>query len=179
MLSSNNFRGFTFWMPHSIPLVASGPSAAYLWPPNCYSFTICFGWVSTCIPVPVSMPTIHRQLGHSLLQVQFLSFTFHFRFWSSSHIYILPAAGASSLLKEKWSVKICNLRKNVLKHLHLFSLQPAPMCLICQETIAVMKISNLKQHYETKNKNFEEPFPPWLYHSHWTFCNSAQFWGSM
>ena len=34
-----------------------------------------------------------------------------------------------------------------------------PMCLICQETIAVMKISNLKQHYETKHRNFEETFP--------------------
>ena len=34
-----------------------------------------------------------------------------------------------------------------------------PMCLICQETIDVMKISNLKQHYETKHPNFEETFP--------------------
>ena len=30
-----------------------------------------------------------------------------------------------------------------------------PMCLICSETIAVMKISNLKRHYETKHRNFE------------------------
>ena len=34
-----------------------------------------------------------------------------------------------------------------------------PMCLICQETIAAMKISNFKRHYETKNRNFEETFP--------------------
>ena len=34
-----------------------------------------------------------------------------------------------------------------------------PMCLICQETIAVMKISNLKQHYEPKHRNFQETFP--------------------
>ena len=33
------------------------------------------------------------------------------------------------------------------------------MCLICQETIAVMKISNLKWHYEMKHRNFEETFP--------------------
>ena len=34
-----------------------------------------------------------------------------------------------------------------------------PMCLVCQETIAVMKISNLKRHYEMKQRNFEETFP--------------------
>ena len=34
-----------------------------------------------------------------------------------------------------------------------------PMCLICQETIAVIKISNLKWHYEMKHRNFEETFP--------------------
>ena len=81
-------------------------------------------------------------------------FNFHFSFWSISHVYILLAVGASSLLKEKRTVKIGNSRKNVLKHLHSFSLQPAPMCLICQETIAVMKISNLKRHYETKHSHF-------------------------
>ena len=27
------------------------------------------------------------------------------------------------------------------------------------ETIAVMKMSNLKQHYETTHRNFEETFP--------------------
>ena len=33
------------------------------------------------------------------------------------------------------------------------------MCLTCQETIAVTKISNLKLHYETKHRHFEETFP--------------------
>ena len=33
------------------------------------------------------------------------------------------------------------------------------MCLVCLETIAVMKISNLKWHYETKHRHFEETFP--------------------
>ena len=33
------------------------------------------------------------------------------------------------------------------------------MCLICQETVAMMKIFNLKWHYETKHRNFEETFP--------------------
>ena len=109
---------------------------------------LCFGWVGMCIPGPVSMPTIHRQLGHSLLRAQ-LSLVF----WSSSHIYILLAVGASSLLKEKRTVKTGHSRKNVLKHLHSFSLQPTHLCLICQETIAVMKISHLKLHYEMKNRN--------------------------
>ena len=61
-------------------------------------------------------------------------FNFHFRFWSRSHIDILLAAGAyiaqkwcvpSSLLKEKWTVKIGNSKKSRLKNLHSFSLQPA------------------------------------------------------
>ena len=45
-------------------------------PPNCYSFTMCFGWVSSSLLGLVSMPTIHRQLGHSL--VQFFTFAFIF-----------------------------------------------------------------------------------------------------
>ena len=60
------------------PRAASGPPASCLWPPNCYSFTMCFGWVSTSTPGLVSMPTIHRQLGHSLLQAQFLTFNLVF-----------------------------------------------------------------------------------------------------
>ena len=60
------------------PRAASGPPASCLWPPNCYSFTMCFSWVSMCTPGLVSMPTIHRQLGHSLLRVQLLTFTFVF-----------------------------------------------------------------------------------------------------
>ena len=30
-----------------------------------------------------------------------------------------------------------------------------PMCLICQETAAVLKISNLKRHYETRHRKFD------------------------
>ena len=115
-------------------------------------------------PSYVSMPAIHRQCSWvtSLLQAQF--FNFHFRFWSWSHIDILLAVGASSPLKEKWTVKISSSRKNGLKHLHSFSLQPAQvpclcLCLICQETIAVMKISNLKQHYDMEHNNSAETFP--------------------
>ena len=33
------------------------------------------------------------------------------------------------------------------------------MCLIYQETIAVIRISNLKRHYETRHRNFEETIP--------------------
>ena len=37
--------------------------------------------------------------------------------------------------------------------------QYAQVCSICQETIAVMKISSLKRHHETKRRNFKETFP--------------------
>lgn len=37
---------------------ASGPPVTYLWPPNCYFFTMCFGWVSLCISGLVSMLTM-------------------------------------------------------------------------------------------------------------------------
>ena len=97
-------------------------------------------------------------------------FNFHFCFWSSSHIDILPAVGAqiarkwrvpSSLLKELWvrvvSVKFSNSKKNGL-NLHSFSLQPAPM------THALNRPGDycdedLKRHCETKHRNFEETFP--------------------
>ena len=89
---------------------STSPLATYLWPPIYYSFTMCFGWVSMSIPGLVSMPTIHRQLGHSLLPVQFLTFTFVF-----GALCILPTVGwrvPSSLLQEKWTVKISNSKKN-------------------------------------------------------------------
>ena len=99
------------WSSIGGPWAASGPLATYLLPLNCYSFTMCFGWVCTCIPGLVSMPTIHRQLGHSLLRGNFLTFTFVsevVRYWhfagcrSLGRKWRLP----SSLLKEKWTVKI-------------------------------------------------------------------------
>ena len=62
----------------TIPMAASGPPASNLLGPNCYSFTMCFCWVSMCIPGLIFMRTIHRQLGQSLLQAQFLTFTFIF-----------------------------------------------------------------------------------------------------
>jgi len=34
-----------------------------------------------------------------------------------------------------------------------------PMCLICQETVALVKSGNLKRHYETKHSYFEATFP--------------------
>ena len=63
--------GLYQWSSIGGPRAASGPLASCLWPPNCYSFTLCFGWVGTCIPGLVSMPTIHRQL----LKVQLLTLT--------------------------------------------------------------------------------------------------------
>ena len=62
----------------TFPVEISPPQSlcSYLWPPNYYSFPMCFGWVGMCIPGLVSMPAIHRQLGHSLLLAQFLTFVF-------------------------------------------------------------------------------------------------------
>ena len=42
------------WSSIGGPRAASSLPASYLWPPNCYSFTMCFGWVGTCIPRLVS-----------------------------------------------------------------------------------------------------------------------------
>ena len=123
---------------------------------------MCFGWVGTSIPGLVSMPTIQRQLGHSLLRAQFLTFTFvfgagrHFAGWRSTKMACSKFTAKRKVdsenrqFEEEWTEKFA------------FILPPTstrPMCLICQETIAVMKISNLKWHYETKHRNFEETFP--------------------
>lgn len=35
-----------------------------------------------------------------------------------------------------------------------------PMCLICNEVISVVKVCNLKRHYESKHKEFHSKFPP-------------------
>jgi Spin-doc zinc-finger len=34
-----------------------------------------------------------------------------------------------------------------------------PMCLVCHDTVAVVKSSNLKRHYESKHKGFETNNP--------------------
>ena len=34
-----------------------------------------------------------------------------------------------------------------------------PVCLIYQQTVAVVKSSNIKRHYETKHKSFGEKYP--------------------
>lgn len=34
-----------------------------------------------------------------------------------------------------------------------------PVCLICHQTVAVMKVFNIKRHYETSHKSFAEKFP--------------------
>ena len=34
-----------------------------------------------------------------------------------------------------------------------------PLCLICQESVAAIKLSNVKRHYDSKHKHFEETFP--------------------
>ena len=34
-----------------------------------------------------------------------------------------------------------------------------PLCLICQETVAVVKAANIRRHFESKHKNFNETYP--------------------
>ena len=34
-----------------------------------------------------------------------------------------------------------------------------PMCLICNETVALVKSGNVKRHYETKHAHFEQKYP--------------------
>lgn len=34
-----------------------------------------------------------------------------------------------------------------------------PVCLICSESIAIVKSGNVKRHYETKYSNFEKNYP--------------------
>src|SRR4029434_7109235 len=34
-----------------------------------------------------------------------------------------------------------------------------PMCLICNETVALVKSGNVKCHYETKHAHFEQNYP--------------------
>lgn len=34
-----------------------------------------------------------------------------------------------------------------------------PMCLICTETVAIIKSGNVKRHYETKHAHFEQNYP--------------------
>ena len=34
-----------------------------------------------------------------------------------------------------------------------------PMCLICNETVALVKSGNVKRHYETKHAHFEQNYP--------------------
>uniref|UniRef100_A0A3B1K1Z5 SPIN-DOC-like zinc-finger domain-containing protein n=1 Tax=Astyanax mexicanus TaxID=7994 RepID=A0A3B1K1Z5_ASTMX len=46
---------------------------------------------------------------------------------------------------------------------YMFILPPAstkPVCLICSETVALIKSANVKRHYETKHKAFDQSYPP-------------------
>ena len=103
----------SFWITVSSPVVlnrrprtASGLPAPFLWPPNYCSFTMCFSWVSTCILGLVSMPMIHRQLGHSLLQAQFcfLSLSFLKQF-AYSHFAGCRSLDCTTILCSKFTAK--------------------------------------------------------------------------
>ena len=49
--------------------------------------------------------------------------------WTEQYVFILPAASSK------------------------------PVCLICSETVAIIKGGNVKRHYETKHKYFEQTYP--------------------
>jgi len=115
-----------------------GPRATYLWPPNCYFFSMCFGWVNTYTYrdlSPCQRYTDSLLMGHAASA--FLSFTFE-----AVRMVTLPESREEPRLrtkkkvarkwrvpnhlpKERWTVKIANSKKNGLKNLHSFSLQPA------------------------------------------------------
>ena len=45
---------------------------------------------------------------------------------------------------------------------YMFILPPGsskPVCLICSETVAIIKSGNVKRHYETKHRAFEQQYP--------------------
>ena len=98
---------------------------------------------------------VYRDLSPCPQYTAHAIFIFYFRFWSSS-FDILLVVGAK--IAWKWHVPsslLKEFKKNGLKNLH-FILPPAstrPMCLVCQETMAVMKISNLKRHHEIRHRN--------------------------
>lgn len=49
--------------------------------------------------------------------------------WTDQYMFILPAASSK------------------------------PLCLICSETVALIKSGNIKRHYESKHRSFEETYP--------------------
>src|SRR4029434_7966465 len=54
---------------------------------------------------------------------------------------------------EKLIPKSANFRKSGLTRMNL------SMCLICNETVALVKSGNVKRHYETKHAHFETKIP--------------------
>src|SRR4029434_6889344 len=62
---------------------------------------------------------------------------------------------------EKLIPKIANLRQSGLNK-YAFALavgSSKPMCLICNETVALVKSGNVKRHYETKHAHFAQNYP--------------------
>lgn len=52
--------------------------------------------------------------------------------------------------KREWTEQFCFAMVGLTK----------PMCLICNEVVSVIKVCNLKRHYESKHKEFHSKFPP-------------------
>ena len=113
------------------PWAASGQPAPYVWPLNCYSFTVF--WLGRHMYTGTCFHANDTQTVGSLTAARAI-FNFHFHFWSSSHTNILLAVGAIDCMKivcSKFTAKRKvdsenqQFKKNGLKNLHLFSLQPA------------------------------------------------------
>src|SRR4029434_4868881 len=61
---------------------------------------------------------------------------------------------------EKWMPKIANLRQWTDKYAFVLPVgSTKPMCLIGNETVALVKSGNAKRHYETKHAHFEQKYP--------------------
>ena len=86
---------------------------------------LCFGWVSTCTPGFVFMPTIHRQLGHSPLWAQLsLLFSEQFAYWHFACGKRLKIACFQVNCFNKVGSENWQLREIGTYNLHSFSLQP-------------------------------------------------------
>src|SRR4029434_6618743 len=61
---------------------------------------------------------------------------------------------------EKLIPKIANLRQSGLTSMPVCCLWGAQnRCVICNETVVLVKSGNVKRHYETKHAHFEQKYP--------------------
>ena len=133
-LSQWRFDALNYVVLNRWPRAASGPHLHYVFHLGQQVYT------GTCLHANDTQTT-----GSFTVAVQFLTFTFVFGVVRILTFCRHRFLDCTKMMCCKFSAKRkVDSKKNGPKNLHSFSLQPGPMCLICQETIAVMKISNLK-----------------------------------